>query len=73
MPHLGGGRLQPYVVHYERGGITHTFHNLVAKSAKNDTKPQVVWSAVGGPFKDYAAFLDALRTGRVDDRMDYAR
>ena len=62
-----------YVVHYERGGIAHTFHILVAKSAKNDTKPQVVWSAVGGPFKDYAAFLDALRSGKVDDRMDYAR
>ena len=59
-----------YVVHYERGGIAHTFHILVAKSAKNDTKPKVVWSAVGGPFKDYAAFLDALRTGKVDDRMD---
>ena len=62
-----------YVVHYERGGIAHTFHILVAKLAKNGAKPKVVWSAVGGPFKDYAAFLDALRSGKVDDRMDYAR
>jgi hypothetical protein len=62
-----------YVVHYERGGIAHTFHVLVAKLAKNETKPIVVWSAVGGPFKDYAAFLDALRSGKLDDRLDYGR
>jgi hypothetical protein len=60
------------VVHYERGGIAHTFHILVAKLAKNDAKPKVVWQAVGGPFKDYAAFLDALRSGKLDDRLEYA-
>ena len=59
------------VVHYERGGIAHTFHILVAKSAKNDAKPKVAWSAVGGPFKDYAAFIDALRTGKLGDRLDW--
>ena len=57
----------------EHGGIPHTFHILVAKSAKNGTKPQVVWSAVEGPFKDCAAFLDALRSGKLDDGLDYAR
>jgi hypothetical protein len=62
-----------HVVHYERGGIAHTFHVLVAKLAKDEAKPKVVWSAVGGPFKDYAAFLDALRTGKLDDRLDYGR
>ena len=31
-----------YVVHYERGGIAHTFHILVAKLTKNDAKPKVV-------------------------------
>jgi len=55
-----------YVVHYERGGIAHTFHVLVAKLTKNDTKPKVIWAGAGGPFKDYAAFLDALRTGKLD-------
>lgn len=60
-----------YVVHYERGGIAHTFHILVAKLANGETKPKLVWSAVGGPFDDYAAFLQALRTGKLDDRMDY--
>ena len=62
---------QYFVVHYERGGIAHTFHILVAKLAKNDAQPKVVWSAIGGPFKDYAAFVDALRTGKLDDRLDW--
>jgi hypothetical protein len=62
-----------YVVHYERGGIAHTFHILVAKLAKDDAKPKPVWRAIGGPFKDYAAFVDALQTGKLDDRMDYVR
>jgi hypothetical protein len=61
-----------YVVHYERGGIAHTFHILVAKLAKDEAKPGSVWNAVGGPFKDYAAFLQALQSGRLDDRLDYA-
>jgi hypothetical protein len=62
-----------YVVHYERGGIDHSFHILVARLPKNDAKPTVIWRAVGHPFKDYAAFLDALRNGKLDDRLDYGR
>src|SRR5262249_8932043 len=65
-PTLPGKRLiwaaigsEYYVVHYEGGGIAHTFHILVAKLTKNDAKPKVVWRAIGGPLKDYAAFLDA--------------
>jgi hypothetical protein len=77
-PTLPGKRLiwaavggEYYVVHYERGGIAHTFHILVAKFSKNDARAKAVWRAVGGPFKNYAAFLDALRTGKLDDRLDY--
>jgi hypothetical protein len=61
-----------YVVHYERGGIAHTFHVMVATLNKGQAQAKVVWSAVGGPFKDYATFLDALRSDKLDDRMDYA-
>ena len=61
-----------YVVHYERGGIAHTFHVLVATLTKNNAKPKVIWRGVGGPLKDYAAFLIALRNGKLDDRLDYA-
>jgi hypothetical protein len=70
-PTLPGKRLiwaavggEYYVVHYERGGIAHTFHVLVAKLTQNDAKPKVVLGAVGGPLKDYAAFLVALRSGK---------
>src|SRR4051794_40399830 len=58
-----------YIVHYERGGIAHTYHMLVATLVNNDAKPNVVWRAVGGPFKNYAVFLDALRSGKLDDRL----
>ena len=60
-----------YIVHYERGGIDHSFHILIAKLAKNDAKPKVVWHAVGKQLKDYAAFTDALRSGKLDDRVNY--
>ena len=60
-----------YVVHYERGGIAHTYHELVAKFAKADANPKTLWRAMGGPFKDYAAFLNGLRSGKLDDRLDY--
>ena len=78
-PTLPGKRLiwaavdgEYYVVHYERGGIAHTFHVLVATLTKNNAKPKVIWRGVGGPLKDYAAFLIALRNGKLDDRLDYA-
>jgi hypothetical protein len=61
-----------YVVHYERGGIAHSYHFLVATLATDRAKPKVVWRAVGGPFKDYAAFVEALRNSKLDDRLDYA-
>jgi hypothetical protein len=60
-----------YVVHYERGKIDHSFHILVAKFPTDDAKPKVTWSGVGGPLKDYSVFLDALRSGKLDDRLDY--
>jgi hypothetical protein len=62
-----------YVVHYERGGIAHSFHILVAKLPKGDAKPKVTWSAVGGSLKDYTEFLDALRNGKLDDRLEYGQ
>jgi hypothetical protein len=77
-PSLPGKRLiwapvggEYYVVHYERGGIDHSFHILFAELTKNDAKPTFFWRALGGPFKAYAAFLDALRTGKLHDSLDY--
>src|SRR5881394_4176180 len=56
-----------YIVHYERGGIAHSFHILVAKVIKGEANAKIVWQAVGGPFKDYAAFVDEFRNGKLDD------
>ena len=61
-----------YVVHYERGGRGHSFHVLVATLAKQEAKPKVVWRGVGGRLKDFSAFLDALRSGKLDDSLDSA-
>jgi hypothetical protein len=58
-----------YVVHYERGGIAHTYHIVVAKLSSNHANPELVWRAIGGPFKNYAAFLDALRSGKLNGRL----
>jgi hypothetical protein len=76
-PTLPGKRLiwgavgaEYYVVHYERGGIEHSFHILVAKLTKNDAKPKVIWQAGGGPLKDYAAFVEALRSGKLYASLD---
>jgi hypothetical protein len=61
-----------YVVHYERGGFAHSFHVLVATLKRGDAKPQIVWRGVGDQMKDFRAFLDALNSNRLDDRLDYA-
>jgi len=51
--------------------FAHTFH-VLATLTKNNAKPKVIWRGVVGPLKDYAAFLIALRNGKLDDRLDYA-
>jgi hypothetical protein len=61
-----------YIVHYERGGIAHSFHVLIAKAPRDHAKATLVWRAVGKPLKDYSAFVSALRSGSLDDRLDYA-
>jgi hypothetical protein len=60
-----------YVVHYERGGYAHSFHFLVARLKAGESKPSFVWRGVGGQIKDYSAFLEALQSGKIDDRLDY--
>ena len=61
-----------YVVHYERGGRGHSFHVLVATLTKGEQKPRVIWRGVGDRLKGYSAFLDALRSRKLDDELDYA-
>jgi len=61
-----------YVVHYERGGYAHSFHFLVAKLKAGEDKPNFVWRGIGERLKNYSAFLDSLRRGKLDDSLDYA-
>lgn len=63
---------QYHVVHYERGGLGLSRHILVAILSDGEPKLKVVWHGVEGPLKNYSAFLDALRSGKLDDRLDYA-
>ena len=58
-----------YVVHYERGGYAHSYHILVAKLEQSTAT--ILWRGVGGPLKDYPAFLKALEQGDLDDRLEY--
>jgi hypothetical protein len=60
-----------YVVHYEMGGIGHSFHVMVATLIHGETKPKDVWFGAGGPFRNYSWFLDGLQNGEVDNRKDY--
>jgi hypothetical protein len=60
-----------YVVHYETGGIGEGFHFLVVKLKNGKNKPDFVWHGVGVSAKDYAAFIEALKTGKIDDSLPY--
>jgi hypothetical protein len=63
-----------YVVHYEGGGIGHSYHVLVVTLPEGANKPAVIWHGTGsGPLKDYAEFLAALKSGKLDDTLDYSR
>jgi hypothetical protein len=61
-----------YVVHYERGGRGHSFHFLVVTLGKDDPKSTNIWRGVGMPARNFAAFLDALHLGEIDDTREYA-
>lgn len=61
-----------YVVHYERGGRGHSFHVLVAKLKAGESKPSFVWRGVGVQLRAFRAFLDAVASNKLDDRVDYA-
>ena len=61
-----------YIVHYERGGYSHSFHILVAKLKAGESKPSFIWRGVGEKLKDYRAFLDAVVSNKLDDTRDYA-
>ena len=60
-----------YVVHYERGGRGHSYHVLVAIFTPENEAVSVAWRAVGGPFTDYADFVNVLDCGALNDDPRY--
>ena len=58
------------MLHYEPGGIAHSFHILIAELHGN-TNPRVIWRGVGRQLKDYKAFLAALDSNKLNDSLDY--
>jgi len=60
-----------YVVHYEGGGRGHSFHVLITTFTKRDTKPRDAWRGVGDRLKNFSAFLRALQSGKLGERLDH--
>ena len=56
------------LLHYERGGIGHSFHFLWVTWKKGDPQAKVLWHAVGDhAFEDAGAFVKALDADQLDD------
>jgi hypothetical protein len=61
-----------YVVHYERGGIAHSFHVMVARFKAGQSKPSFIWQGIGKQLDNFKAFLDAVAKNKLDDTLNYA-
>jgi hypothetical protein len=58
---------EKYVVHYECGGIGHSFRILVAILKRGDSKPTVLWCGVGsGRLNSFQSFVSALEGDKLD-------
>jgi hypothetical protein len=68
----GATRGEYYIIHYERGGVAHSYHVLIATLKEGEEKAKVVWRGVGDRLKDFKAFLAALKSNKLDDTQDYA-
>ena len=71
-PYLGCGLGRALRRALRTGRARSQLSYLDCHSREGDLKPKVVWRAVGGRLKDYSAFLSALRSGKLDDKLDYA-
>jgi hypothetical protein len=58
------------IVHYETGGIAHSYHVMVV-ALDSGKKAHVVWAALAKPLKSYAEFREALIAGKLDDSFPY--
>lgn len=55
-----------YVVHFERGGVEHTFEIMIVSIIPDAAKPTVVLHGYSvGLLKNYDAFIRAMQAGRI--------
>ncbi len=61
-----------YLVHYESGGIAHSYHVLFAKNTGR--KPRLIWHGVSNSMlKNFKSFIAALNEDKLDDSRNYSR
>lgn len=54
-------RDQVYVLHFERGGVAHTFNVLAVQLRGDAVSGELRFAAQGRPIDDYAAFVAAVK------------
>jgi hypothetical protein len=59
-----------YLIHYESGGYSHSFHILLARKTDKE-KAEALWRAVGEKYMDPFAFSKALKENKLDDNPKY--
>lgn len=57
-----------FLVHYESGGIAHGFHVILVRVTGSSAR--VIWRAAASEYKDYSAFVRALKQNKPDDTFD---
>lgn len=60
-----------FVVHYEAGGLAHSYHFLVASVDPEHSSISKSWFAVGRKLDGYSEFLAALIRNELDDDPRY--
>ncbi len=63
-----------YVIHYELGGRGHSYH-IILGTTKDNGGAEILWHGVGESFRNFEAFLDAIKNTKadqLDDRLDYS-
>jgi hypothetical protein len=58
-------------VHYESGGIAHSYHVLVVRVDHHPRSAHVVWSAAAISMKSSDDFVHARRGSKFDDALPH--
>jgi hypothetical protein len=67
---FGGISKEYCLIHYERGGYSHTFHTMLFKLSEKDAR--FLWGVTSKRIKDLAEFRELLKGGVLDKRLPFA-